>query len=236
MTTKSKNTGATNLHGNGKGAASKPSARAAKNELVTIEEVGQSLKNGIVRSLSGINTIETDIVALVRKTVSETMRAEGAAAGELVNVVHHVVMGAIHAAEQVGSGMTTSIRNVAKGIVMGVHDVGGDVISASTETMRSVIKHAATVGADVGTVAKHAMDGTLEATSDIGGNVAHVGKNLIEGAIKEAGKISELTMKTVKEVLSSVAAGTSSGDGKGSAEQQHGAAKKQHEESGRISH
>jgi hypothetical protein len=99
-----------------------------------------------------------------------------------------------------------------------------------------VIKHAATVGADIGAVAKHAVDGSLEATSDIGGNVAHVGKNLIEGAIREAGKISEMAMKTVKEVFNGVVGGLSTGDGNVPLAQQHGATKKPHEESGRVSH
>lgn len=91
---------------------------------------------------------------LVRKTVSDTLRTGGSAAGELVNVVHHVVMGTIGAVEQAGTGLTMSIKSVAKGIVMGVHDVG----------------------ADIGVVARRAVDGVIEATVETGGNVGKAGK------------------------------------------------------------
>lgn len=176
--------------------------------LVTIEDAAHSLKQGIVLSLSGLTEIETDIATLVRKTVSDALRTGGAGAGDLVNVVHHIVMGTIGAVEQVGAGLTMSVKSVAKGIIMGVHDVGGDLIEASSETLRSVIKHAAVLGSDVGTVAKRAMDGVIEATVDIGGDVAQVGESAIEGAIEEAGKVGKMAVRTVKDVLGAAPSGT----------------------------
>jgi hypothetical protein len=234
MTTKTIKTNAT--HGDGKGDGS--ANMTASNQLVSIEDVGHSLKQGIVHSLAGLNTIETDIVALVRKTVSDTLRTSGVAAGELVNVVHHVVMGAIGAAEQVGNGLSMSVKSVAKGVVMGVNDVGGDVVAASAETMRSVIKHGAAIGSDVGAIAKHAVNGVIEATAETGGDVAQAGKNAIEGAIKEAGKISELAVKTVKEVLSGIVGGLSETIGAHSDTGIHPqrSTKKTQAGSGRVSH
>lgn len=194
MTTKVTTTGSARPNGEG----------MSDGHSVSIEDAAHSLKEGIVHSLSGLSMIETDIASLVRKTVADVLRTGGSTAGELVNVVHHVVMGTIGAAEQVGTGLTMSIKSVAKGIVMGVHDVGGDVVVASAEIMRSVVKHAAAVGSDMGVVAKRAVDGVIEATVDTGGNVAQVGKSAIEGAIEEAGAISNIAVKTLKDVLGGI--------------------------------
>jgi hypothetical protein len=238
-TTKATKAGADLPHGNGegKGDASEVTKEGGI-QVLSVEDIGHSLKKGIVQSLSGLTVIETDIVALVRKTVADTLRTGGVAAGELVNVVHHVVMGAIGAAEQVGIGMTMSVKSVAKGIVMGVNDVGGDVIVASTETIRSVIKHAAAIGADVGMVSRHAVDGMIEATTETGGNLANAGKNMIEGAIKEAGKVSDIAMKSVKDVMNSMLGGLAERDiaHPDAAAHARAAAKNQHAGSGRLEH
>jgi hypothetical protein len=205
MTTKVTTTGAaqapSELKGDGHGTS------GGDGQLVTLEDVGHTLKEGIVQSLSGLSTIETDIVALVRKTVSDTLRTGGTLAGDLVNVVHHVVMGTMGAVEQVGTGLTMSVKSVAKGIVMGVHDVNGDMVAAATETMRAIVKNASAVGSDVGVVARRAVDGVIEATAETGGNVAQVVKGAIEGAIEEAGKVSNMAVKAVKDVLGSVMGG-----------------------------
>lgn len=239
MNAKTTKTGTDLPHGNGEGKGDgSEMLKEGGIELVSVEDIGHSLKKGIVQSLSGLTEIETDIVALVRKTVADTLRTGGVAAGELVNVVHHVVMGAIGAAEQVGNGMTMSIKSVAKGIVMGVHDVGGDVIVASTETIRSVIKHAAAVGVDVGMVSRHAVDGLIEATTETGGNLASAGKNMIEGAIKEAGKVSDIALKSVKEVMNSMLGGLTEKepDHPDAAAHARAAAKNQHAGAGRLEH
>jgi hypothetical protein len=190
-----------------------------KGNMTDLQDTSHELKDGIVLSLSGLSAIESDIAALVRKTVTDTLRVSGSGSTELVNVVHHVVMGAIDAAEQVGTGLTMSIKSVATGIVMGVHDVGGDVVTASYEVMRSVIKHTAAVGSDLGTVARRAVDGVMQATVDIGGNVAQVGKSAIKGAIEEAGIIGNMAVRTVKDVLS----GILNGLGESSSEHSHDA-------------
>jgi hypothetical protein len=237
MNTKTSKAAAAHTQGEEKGDGP-DTTMAGNGQEVSIEEISDSLKQGIVHSLAGINTIESDIVALVRKTVSDTLRTGGAAAGELVNVVHHVVMGAIAAAEQVGSGMTMSVKSVAKGIVMGVNDVGGDVVAASAETMRSLIKHTAMVGSDIGVVARHAVNGVIEATVESGGNVAQAGKNAVEGAIEEAGKVSVMALKTVKNVLSGMVGllAESRGAEPDAALHAQAAAKKPHAGTERISH
>ncbi|HEX7643188.1 MAG TPA: hypothetical protein VF472_13365 [Burkholderiaceae bacterium] len=179
---------------------------AAPHAALALED--QVIEDGIVDMLSGLTTIETDITSLARKTVSDTLRTGGLAAGELVGIVNHVVLGTVSAAEQVGTGLTLSIKGVAKGIVMGVHDVNGDVIDASAETIRSVIHHGAAVGADVGLIARHAVDGVIEAVAEMGGDVAHVAKKAIESAIEEAGNIGKLAIRTVKDVLTGVVSET----------------------------
>lgn len=204
MTTKQTKSDSTHSQHEGKKTAH---GKAGGDYAVSAENAAIALKQGIVTSLSGINTIERDITALVRKTVSDTLGTGGAAADELVNVVQHVVKGAIEASEQVGTGLTLSARSVAKGIVLGVHDVNGDVVAASFEAMRSLIRIAATLGADVGTIARHAIDGMIEATTETGGNVAQLGKRAIEGAIEEAGKVSNMAVKTVTDVLIGIAGG-----------------------------
>lgn len=174
---------------------------AAPGTSASLEHAADAIRKGIVTSLSSLDTIESDIVDLVRKTVSDTLRTSAAAGTDSVHVVSHVVMAAIEAAEQVGTGLTMSIKSVAKGAIMGVHDVGGDAVAASFEIMRSVIRHGAAVGADIGGVTRRAVDGLVEATAETGGDVAGIGRKAVQGAIEEAGNISNLTVKTVKEVL-----------------------------------
>lgn len=187
--------------GEGHGKASYAGAALAS----SAEQAGHAVKVGIVDSLSGLSTIETDIAALVRKTVSATLHTGDVAASELVEVIRHIVTGAIEASEEVGTGLTMSTKSVAKGVILGVHDVGGDVVTAAFEVMRSLVSIASTVGADIGTVARHAIDGVIEATVETGGNVAQISTKAIEGAITEAGNLGSLAVMTVKDVLIGIA-------------------------------
>lgn len=89
---------------------------AAAGTPASLEHAADAIRKGIVTSLSSLDTIESDIVDLVRKTVSDTLRTGAAAGTDSVHVVSHVVMAAIEAAEQVGTGLTLSIKSVAKEI------------------------------------------------------------------------------------------------------------------------
>jgi hypothetical protein len=198
---------AAHAHPSRKSAARGRAALPEGADAFSGEHGGQAVKAGIIERLSELNSVEADIATLVRKSVSDSLRTGGAAAGQLVDVVHDVVIGAIQASEEVGVGLTMSTRSVAKGIVMGVHDVNGDIVTASSETLRSIIRHAATIGVDVGMLSRHAVDGVIEATAEIGGDMSQVARQAIEGAIEEAGKISNLTVRVVKEVLIGVAGG-----------------------------
>lgn len=166
-----------------------------------------TVKEAIAGRLAGLNSIEADIVILVKGTVSDALNTGGSAAGQLTKVIHEVVEGAIQATEQVGTGLTVSTKSVAKGIVMGVHEVGGDVMQAASDTVRSVIRHTAEVGADVGLVARRAVNGVIEGVAETGGNVAQVARRATEGAIEEAGRISNMAVKTVKDVLIGIGSG-----------------------------
>jgi hypothetical protein len=46
-------------------------------------KAGTAVKEGIIRSLRGINEIEAEMISLVRNTVSNTLRATGAVTGEI---------------------------------------------------------------------------------------------------------------------------------------------------------
>ena len=52
----------------------------------TIGAAGTAVRTGITGSLRGIDEIESDIVSLVRNTVSNTLRATGAVGTEAVSV------------------------------------------------------------------------------------------------------------------------------------------------------
>jgi hypothetical protein len=93
----------------------------------TMGKAGVTVKEGVLSGLKGINEIETQIVTLVKNTVSDTLQATGSVADETVNVTRSVLQGTLKAAEEVGTGLLLSSKSVAKGIIMGVSDVGGDV-------------------------------------------------------------------------------------------------------------
>src|SRR5712691_4076418 len=96
----------------------------------SIGTAGTAVKDGIVSSLKGVQEIETEIVNLVRSTVSDTLQATGSMASETVTVVRDVVKGTLQATEEAGTGLIVSTTNVTQGLVMGARDVGGDVLTA----------------------------------------------------------------------------------------------------------
>ena len=57
----------------------------------SISRAGTAVKTGIVGSLQGLNAIATEVVNLVRQTVSNTVQATGSVASETVTVVSDVV-------------------------------------------------------------------------------------------------------------------------------------------------
>ena len=88
---------------------------------VPLGRAGSAVRDGVVGSLTTLNRIEGEIVALVRSAVSSALGAAGTAADELVAVVREVVTGAVQATEQVGTGLVASTNSIAKGVVLGVH-------------------------------------------------------------------------------------------------------------------
>ena len=102
----------------------------------TIGSVGTAVKEGVVGSLKGLNEVETEIVNLVRSTVSQTLKATGEVAMDSVAVIRDVVTGALQATEEVGIGLIVSTKSVTKGVVLGVRDVGGDVLSVAHQAVK----------------------------------------------------------------------------------------------------
>ena len=78
-----------------------------------IGSTGQTVKDGIIGSLRGLNEIEAEIVTLVRSTVANSLRATGDVSGQAVEITRDVMRGAISAAEDVGSGLSVSTMSVA---------------------------------------------------------------------------------------------------------------------------
>jgi hypothetical protein len=69
----------------------------------TMGKAGATVKEGVLSSLKGINEIETQIVTLVRNTVSDTLKATGSVADETVNLTRSLLQGTFKAAAEVGA-------------------------------------------------------------------------------------------------------------------------------------
>jgi predicted transcriptional regulator len=167
----------------------------------TIGEAGATVGEGVLSSFKGISEMETQIVTLVRNTVSDTIKATGSVAGETVNVTKDVLQGTIKAAEEVGTGFLLSSKSVAKGIIMGVSDVGSDVLSVAKQVIRGTVKGAAEIGSDVGQVARRTLDGIIEAARETGANVEEMATATVNGAIEAAGSIGNTAVKAVGDVV-----------------------------------
>lgn len=199
MSTKTTKTGA--AHSGSKAGSTTEKSGEEAGHFPDFDDLEHTLEERIVHRLSGLSSIEADIAGLVRKTVADTLRAEGAGADELTKVVNHVILNTLKAAEHLGYGLTMSVRSVTKGIIMGVSDVNGDITAASTQTIRSVIRHASALGSDLGLITRHAVDGMIDGAVHTGGDVAGAGRNALEGAIEEASTISKLAVSTVRQAL-----------------------------------
>src|SRR5208283_4107488 len=79
---------------------------------------GTAVKEGIVRSLKGLNEIEAAIVSLVRNTVADTLKLTADVAGMSIDLSAEVIKGAIKATEEVGAGLVLSTKSVTKGMIM----------------------------------------------------------------------------------------------------------------------
>ena len=92
---------------------------------------GTAVKEGVVRSLKGLNEIEADIVSVVRSTVVDSLKLTADVTGMTLDMTSEVFKGAIKATEEVGTGLILSTKSVTKGIIMGVGDMGGDVMAVA---------------------------------------------------------------------------------------------------------
>jgi hypothetical protein len=128
------------------------------------------LRDSIIETMKRIDKNEADIADRVRRSVSGTLRATGAMAADVVEVVGDVAAGvAVGSAAAGTTGTFVAVKAVAKGAVLGVADVGGDVAGAAAETARSTVQVASSRGADVGMVVQQALRGVGEAAAEIGG-------------------------------------------------------------------
>src|SRR4051812_18666639 len=86
-------------------AAAEIQAVAGNGKAAPGGHAAAAVKEGIAGRLASLNSIEADIVILVKSTVSDALKTGGGAAGQLTKVIHDVVEGAIQATEQVGTGL-----------------------------------------------------------------------------------------------------------------------------------
>jgi hypothetical protein len=169
--------------------------------VATMGKAGATVKEGVLSSLKGINEIETQIVTLVRNTVSDTLKATCSVADETVNVTKEVLQGTLKAVEEVGTGLLLSSKSVAKGVIMGVNDVGGNVLSVAKQVIKGTVNEAAEIGGDVGQVSRRTVDGIIEAARETGANAEELAKVTVNGAIEAAGSIGNTAVKVVRDVL-----------------------------------
>ncbi|SEO44237.1 hypothetical protein [Nitrosovibrio sp. Nv6] len=92
---------------------------------------GDTVKTGIAGSLKGIDEIESDIVSLVRNTVSNTLRATGAVGTEAVDVTRTTVNAAAQGIGDIGTTAITSVRDILVSVVEGIKDVAGSALPRS---------------------------------------------------------------------------------------------------------
>lgn len=178
------------------GAAPESAGRKA-----SVAGVGQTVKEGVVETLKGLDEIESELIGLVRSTVSNALRASGAVAGDVVDVVREVVKSALSATSEIGCDAIVATKAVAKGAILGVADVGGDLIKASGETTRAAVEVASSIGADVGGVARRAVNGVTEAASEIGANVGGMAEAAARGALEAARDLGSTALETVTQLL-----------------------------------
>jgi hypothetical protein len=75
---------------------------------------GTAVKEGVVRSLKGLNEIEAAIVNLVRNTVADALKLTADVTGMSINLSAEVIKGTIKATEEVGTGLVLSTKGVTK--------------------------------------------------------------------------------------------------------------------------
>ncbi len=82
-------------------------------------------------SLRGIDETESDIVNLVRNTISNTLRATGEVGTEAVDVTRTTVNAAAQGIGEIGTTAITSVRDILVSVVEGIKDVAGAALPRS---------------------------------------------------------------------------------------------------------
>jgi hypothetical protein len=108
--------------------AERPEATSTSPPIAgTVGAIGTSVKEGVVRSLRGVDEVEAEAFTVARDTVSNAIRTTGAVANDVITVTRDVARGAIQATEETGNGLLGATRNVAKEFLRDVTDVSTDV-------------------------------------------------------------------------------------------------------------
>ena len=171
-------------------------------------QVGTAVKDTIVCGLKGIGEIETEMVGLLRQTVSQTLGATGVTVSASLAVVNEIVRGALQATEEAGGGLLVSPKSLTKGVVMGVNDVRGDILTFAHHVVKGTVARAAEGGTDVAVVASQAVRGVIEAVSEAGGDVGKAATAAATGAVDAAGDLSHTAVRAVSATLMEEVEGT----------------------------
>jgi hypothetical protein len=168
---------------------------------------GQTVAAGVARSLSSLQSVESEIADLVQNSLSLALRGGALVGTQLSHAVADVVNGALEATQQAGAELGLAARGVARGVVKGAADVRADVGAASAEMLRVLIKHAQRVGADVAQVTRRAVDGLARAVNEAGYNLSDIGRVALQAVFAATRRMGRGMTASVRAVLVGVAEG-----------------------------
>src|SRR5262249_5010440 len=100
---------------------------------------GTAVHTGSVDRLHGLHASATEVVHLVRQTVSTPVQETGRVVCETVTVGRDVVTGTLQAAADGGMGLMTSTTPGTQGLVRGVRDVGGDLLPVAPRAVQGTV-------------------------------------------------------------------------------------------------
>ena len=137
----------------------------------SLSHAGSAGQTGIVGRLHGLNALATEVVHLVRQSVSTTVQATGSVARATGTVVRDMSKCPLQATEGMSTGLMTRTKPLTHGLVLEGREVGGDTRTVVLRAVKGTIAGVAERGADVAAVMDHAVRGGIAATREAGGSI-----------------------------------------------------------------
>ncbi len=158
-------------------------------------------REGIVSGLHGANEVEGEVIALVRDTASNLLRAGGALSGEAVNLTRELAGNAVSATAEVGSSVTGGAARVARGAIGGVVEVGSDLGHAASDLVRGTVQGVVSIGGEVGALADRAVNGTLATANVLARGTIVTVRDTATTAIDAVGTVGKGVVTTATGLL-----------------------------------